>query len=158
MTDLLRTVEAESSAVTRFVALLKLEQAALSQGGVDDLVEFANQKSAVANELTLLANQRNTLLAAQGLDADRAGIEAAIAGSIKRQPSDTALSRLWSQIILLASEAKELNRLNGELIQIRMQHNSQALEAMQGASRTLHLYGPDGQTTPLISRRINDAA
>jgi flagella synthesis protein FlgN len=158
MTDLLRTVEAESSAVTRFVALLKLEQAALSQGGVDDLVEFANQKSAVANELTLLANQRNTLLAAQGLAADRAGIEAAIAGSIKRQPSDTALSRLWSQIILLASEAKELNRLNGELIQIRMQHNSQALEAMQGASRTLHLYGPDGQTTPLISRRINDAA
>jgi flagella synthesis protein FlgN len=158
MTDLLRTVEAESSAVTRFVALLKLEQAALSQGGVDDLVEFANQKSAVANELTLLANQRNTLLAAQGLAADRAGIETAIAGSIKRQPSDTALSRLWSQIILLASEAKELNRLNGELIQIRMQHNSQALEAMQGASRTLHLYGPDGQTTPLISRRINDAA
>lgn len=154
MTDLLRTLEAESAAITKFVALLKLEQLALGKGAVDDLVDLTQQKNTVANELTLLANQRNSALAAQGLRADRAGIEACI----QREPSNTGLSRTWSQIILLASEAKELNRLNGELIQIRMQHNSQALEAMQGASRTLHLYGPDGQTTPSISRRINDAA
>lgn len=154
MTDLLGILEAEADAVARFIKLLTLEQVALGTGDTDSLIGFVQEKSAVSSELSSLAGQRNSALAAMGLQSDRAGVEA----WLERQPSDLARRNAWSRVVTLASEAKELNRVNGELIQIRMQHNTQAIEAMQGATRTLNLYGPDGQPAPVLSRRINDAA
>lgn len=154
MTALLLTLETEADAVSRFVELLKLEQNALASGDIDKIVGFTQDKSTLANELTSLAIQRNSTLAGLGLDADKAGIET----WFKRHPPDVRAENAWSRILSLAGEARELNRVNGELIQIRMQHNAQALAAMQGASRSLHLYGPDGQTAPRLSGRINDAA
>lgn len=154
MTDLLHTLEAESESVLKFIDLLKLEQIELEKGNTDRLVALAQEKNDVASKLAALAKQRNSALTALGLNSDRSGIEA----WIERRPSDTRTRGIWSRIVALASEASELNRVNGELIRIRMQSNAQVLAAMQGASRTLHLYGPDGQTAPLLSRRINDAA
>ena len=154
MTALLQTLETEADTVARFVEQLKLEQVALTNGDIDEIVAFTQSKSTLASELTSLANQRNSALASLGLAADRAGIEA----WFERHTLDVRARNAWSRILSLASEARELNRVNGELIQIRMQHNAQALAAMQGASRSLHLYGPDGQTAPRLSGRINDAA
>jgi len=154
MTALLHTLETEADTVARFVEQLKLEQVALANGDIDKIVGFTQSKSTLTGELTSLANQRNSALASLGLAADRAGIEA----WFERHPPDVRAQNAWSRILSLASEARELNRVNGELIQIRMQHNAQALAAMQGASRSLHLYGPDGQTAPRLSGRINDAA
>lgn len=154
MIELLRILEAEALSVSRFVEVLKREQVALGQGDVDNLVGFAQDKAAISSELATFANRRNSILAGQGLKADRAGIEA----WLDRQPANSGQRDAWSRIMALASEARELNRLNGELIRIRMQHNTQALEAIQGATSTLSLYGRDGQTTAVLSRRINDAA
>lgn len=153
MTDLLQTLETEADAVAKFVDLLKLEQVALENGDIDNLIAFAQDKTVVSDRLTALAGQRNSALAGLGLSADRAGVEAWLAN----RPSDIRARDAWARIVAQASEARDLNRLNGTLIQIRMQHNAQALAAIQGASRTLHLYGPDGQTEPLLTRRINDA-
>lgn len=151
--DFLQTVEAEADAVVRFVELLKLEQSTLGKGDIDGLSLLIQKKTEVAAELGVLAEQRNASLTAQGLGADRSGIEA----WLEKHPADTRLRTAWSRILPLAGEARELNRVNGELIQIRMQHNAQALEALLGASRQLSLYGPDGQTTAHSGRRINDA-
>ena len=49
----------------------------------------------------------------------------------------------WNSLMSLAGQAHEVNRANGELIQIRMQHNAQALEALLGSNASLALYGPD---------------
>jgi len=152
--DFLHTVEAEAEAVLRFVDLLKLEQASLGKGDIDGLSLLIQRKSDVAAELGTLAEQRNSALAAQGLGADRSGIEAWFEG----HPADTRVRNAWSRVLSLAGEARELNRVNGELIELRMQHNAQALEALLGASRQFNLYGPDGQTTAHSGRRINDAA
>lgn len=154
MTGLLRVLEAEADAVSRFIELLKLEQAALASGDIDKIVGFTQDKTTLASELTSLSNQRNSTLASLGLEADRAGVEA----WFERHPPNVRTRNAWSRILSLASEARELNRVNGGLIQTRLQYNAQALAAMQGASRSLDLYGPDGQTAPLLSGRINDAA
>jgi flagella synthesis protein FlgN len=154
MADLLRTLEAEADAVVRFVDLLKLEQESLANGNIDALAPIIQQKNSVATELATFAKQRNASLASKGFGPDRAGVEA----WCERHPSDTRAGATWSRILLLASEARELNRVNGELIKIRMQHNTQALEALLGASQSLDLYGPDGQAASRSNRRINDAA
>jgi flagella synthesis protein FlgN len=154
MTDLLRTLTAEADAVLRFVELLKQEQQSLAAGDVDALTPLVSQKNILATDLAILAKQRNVLLAVENFAPDRAGIDA----WCEHHPAKNKVRAAWSGILSLASEACELNRVNGELIQIRMQHNTQALAALQGASRPLNLYGADGQTVGQSSRRINDAA
>lgn len=152
-TAFLLTVETEAEAVAQFAGLLRLEQSALSSGNTDELPAFAENKVKLAVHLNALSAQRNAALAAQGFDADRAGVEAWCA----KHPDEKDLAAAWSRILSLAGEARELNRLNGELIQIRMQYNAKALEALQGGNNSLALYGPDGQSTTSGNTRINDA-
>jgi len=153
-TVFLRAIADEADAVQRFVDLLKLEQTSLSNGNTDDLLVLAEQKSKLAVHLNDLATQRNTTLAAQGFGSDRAGVEAWRA----KHPQEKSVGKNWSKVLTLAAEARELNRLNGELIQIRMQYNAKALEALQGGRNSLDLYGPDGQSMTPGRTRINDAA
>jgi flagella synthesis protein FlgN len=148
-----QTITAEADAVQQFVDLLKLEQNTLSSGKTDDLPAFAEQKSKLAINLNSLATQRNTSLAAQGFGVDRTGVESWCA----KYPDEKTAKMAWTKILSLAFEARELNRLNGELIQMRMHYNAEALEALQGGRNSLDLYGPDGQSTTAGNRRINDA-
>lgn len=152
-TAFLKTLEAEAEAVSQFAELLKLEQSALSSGRTDELPAYAEQKGKLAVRLNSLSAQRNAALAAQGFDADRAGVEAWCA----KHPNEKEVAAAWSGILLRAGEARELNRLNGELVQIRMQYISKALEALQVGGNSLALYGPDGQSTTSGTTRINDA-
>jgi flagella synthesis protein FlgN len=152
-TLLLRAVNAEKEVVQSFVDLLGLEQAALAAGNTDQLPTLIEQKNLSANQLATLAQERNSILSAQGYAADRAGIEA----WCEKHPRQTAVAEAWKKTISLASEARELNNINGKLITLRMQHNAKALEALRGGSNSLDLYGPDGQSTSLGRMRINDA-
>ncbi len=53
---------------------------------------------------------------------------------------------LWQEILQLANRAQRLNQTNGELIQIKMRYNQQALGVLVGATQhAAGLYGPDGQ-------------
>jgi flagella synthesis protein FlgN len=150
---LLQTLNAEAEAVRRFVDVLQREQNALKSGNTENLIDLAEQKSQVSSTLKQISAQRNTLLAAAGFNDDRAGMEAWCA----RNPAEKRVNEAWSSVISLASEARELNRLNGELINLHMQYNSKALEALRGGHSALELYGPDGQSQTLGHRRINDA-
>jgi flagella synthesis protein FlgN len=151
--SVLQTIAEEATAVRRFVDLLKLEQTSLSNGSTDDLLDFAEQKSKLATQLNNLAAQRSALLVAQGFSADRAGVDAWCANHSSGKEAGAS----WSVLLSLAAEARELNRLNGELIQMRMQYNANALEALRGGKNALDLYGPDGQATSPGHSRIFDA-
>lgn len=142
---------AEAETVRRFVALLALEQASLGSGNTDELPAFAEQKVDLAAQLNAFAAQRNSALAAQGFGADRSGVEAWCA----QHPDQEITAGAWSSILAQAREARELNQLNGKLIQLRMQYNAKALEALRGGNGALDLYGPDGQSKPPGHRRIN---
>lgn len=161
MTTLLQTIGHEAAAVRRFIALLRQEQEALRLGNDETLLELVEQKTGIADELTRLATQRNATLGKAGLPPDRPGIEAWLTQKTAESPAHDSrieLAALWDELMTLVAEARDLNRLNGDLIQIRMRHNSQALAALLGASQPLGLYGADGLAMPSGTRRINDAA
>ena len=149
-----QAIEAEAAAVQKFVDLLQLEQKALSAGNTEELPGLAEQKSKLAIDLSRLAADRNISLAAQGFGADRVGV----AAWCVKHPKNHRVGDAWTRILACAHEARELNRVNGELIRIRMQYNANALAALQGGTDALDLYGPDGQSTTPGVRRINDAA
>lgn len=151
-TGFLPTIEVEVAALQGFVALLEKEQEILGQGRTDDLLPLVERKNELAATLANLADQRSQALVTAGLAADRAGMSALLA---MQSDADGACA-LWSSLLTLAARARELNRVNGELIGLRMQHNSQALQALLGTP--LGLYGPDGQNTRVGGHRISDCA
>ena len=70
--------------------------------------------------------------------------------------AERSADALWQEVLGLTREAKELNRVNGILINKHMNNNQSALRALrmpvQGGSA---LYGPSGQaTSALASRRF----
>ena len=144
----------EAEALALFVDLLKREQAQLSQGQTEELSALAEQKITLATRLQNLAGLRCDWLAALDYSADRAGIET----WLQQHPQETPIASNWAVIMAQAAEARELNRINGELIELHLQHNARALNALRGGSDSLNLYGPDGRSRTVGSARINDSA
>lgn len=155
-TDLLQTVTTEAGLVRQFVELLRHEQAVLTNGDTGALPEVVQDKDRLAEELSRLGALRNTSLAAQGFSPDRAGMEK----WCDKRPDKAYAAKageLWASLLASASEARELNRQNGELIRMRMQFTSKALEILQRRDKALELYGPDGLSSTHGDRRIDNA-
>lgn len=153
-TAFLPTVEAEVAALRCFVSVLEREQQLLGTGEVDQLLDLLPEKNGLAAQLATLAEQRSRILAAAGLTPDRAGVAAWFAA----HPGEAAARAAWALLLPLASQARELNRVNGELIHLRLQHHTRALEALRGSAGACALYGPDGQNAPPSGGRISDRA
>ena len=153
LSDISRCIAAEAAAIEKFVELLEHEQGALTRGETDELAALAEQKEALAVRLNELSRTRNALLATEGIAADRVGMEI----WLDKNANQKAVAEGWNTVLSLAAKARELNQLNGELIRIRMQFNSEALEILLRRQNSLDLYGPDGLAKTQDGRRINDA-
>jgi flagella synthesis protein FlgN len=138
---------AEKDAVSRFIGVLKVEQRALKEGFVDSLVQLAQEKSALATELTRLAGNRDRMALAS--TAGKAGIDPCIA-----REGGTAAMQIWRELRELAREASQLNRVNGILIDTLMRNNRQMLNMLQATAQRASLYGPDGQTSAYRGGRV----
>lgn len=153
--QLRQVIAEETRAIQQFVDLLLVEQKALSSGDTDELPILAEKKTRLADHLNQLAEQRKTALSALGFSGSRDDIAAWCA----QNPTEHEVANTWTSVLTLAREARELNRLNGELIKLRMNSTAAALEALRASKSSLDLYGPDGQSAKSVGhRRIDHAA
>lgn len=154
MAALADLIAAEADVVSAFVLLLQEEQEILKSGSPDALPAIVERKAAATQKLGPLSSARNSALVRAGFATDRPGVEA----WLQANPRDQATRKQWEKLQSLAAEAKELNRLNGELIHLRLQHNTQAVETLLAAANRQDLYGADGQAAQATTRRIIDSA
>ena len=119
---------------------------------VDRLADLSRAKTDVMAGLSRISDERNRLLATEGLPADAPGVRA-----WAKRTGETG-EELRSKLIALAGEARELNRVNGQLIAIRLQHTQGALQALTGAQPGSGLYDRDGMTAPRTGYRLIDSA
>ena len=119
--------------------LLVHEQRLLLENFNDQLLELSEQKSADALALNVLAQARSVLLQKNipRLDAD-----SILTWLETHSPEGLAI---WQEILALAKRSQQLNRTNGELIQMKLRHNQQSLTVLSTAANKANLYGPDGQ-------------
>ena len=137
------TLASETSHLASLVELMKQEQQYLVALDADGLAELTPKKNTLVAGLAALSKQRHAALSAAGCAASEAGMEPwlAVAGN------DTVRAQ-WEEMLGLAREAKELNRVNGMLISKQMAHNQGVLNALRtptGAA-TGAIYGASGQT------------
>lgn len=139
--QLLSALNAERAALLGFVALLEREQEMLLGDLTDPLLDLSVQKTADALALNKLAEARCGLLQK---NLPRLDVEAIFTWLRTHSPRGVDI---WQEILDLAKRAQQLNRANGELIQMKLRRNQQMLAVLSNAVNKANLYGPDGQTS-----------
>jgi len=145
-TELPARLTDERDALRAFVTLLEKEQHALINQDNDQLLALAEAKTQASNKLADLINTRRNFLDAQAVGEE-------VAAWISKQVP--ACRPIWDEIRELAGRAHQMNQINGEVIQLKLRSNQQALTALLGAAKNTStgLYGRDGQPNLTVSGR-----
>lgn len=140
----------EITAGRALLQLLRQEQECLIAAGIDALGAITEEKARLLARMGELARQRQRALADAGFDDGEAGMQALLAGA----PASARAS--WDELLDIARQGKELNRVNGLLLGQHMARNQAAMTALQGGGQAAGaLYGPDGQSAAQTgSRRL----
>ena len=144
LAELAAALGAERDAFVKFLELLRNEEAALAEGRIDDLPAIAQAKTETFIALSRLAECRDALLARLGVGGEAKAVDAWLERNAS-QPEAEGARTAWRQLLEAARQAKSLNEANGAMIEVKMQHNQQALAVLRAAARQMTLYGPDGQ-------------
>lgn len=139
------TLREELALIVSLLELMKQEQALLISANAEGLDALTPQKAAAITRMAALASQRHQHLGAAGFAAQESGMDAWLASS-----KDATAASVWQQLLETTREAKELNRLNGMLINRQLTHTHATLNAMRGpgAEADAGVYGPSGQAAP----------
>ncbi|UGQ45235.1 flagella synthesis protein FlgN [Massilia endophytica] len=140
------SLRAEQALIAQLLDVLQEEQQCLVAAEIDALSELTPRKSALIGEMAVLASQRHRQLGAAGFAAQESGMDAWLAAH-----GGDAGAALWQQLLDQTREAKELNRLNGMLINRQLGHTQGALQALR--PQAAPVYGPNGQTAPRPASR-----
>ena len=137
------TLATEQQHVGSLVELMKQEQALLVAADADGLAELTPRKNALLQQLADLSSQRHAALLAAGCEGSESGMEPWLA--VSGNPDARAQ---WEALLELARQAKELNRVNGMLINKQLAHNQGVLNAlrMPAGAEAGGVYGASGQT------------
>lgn len=138
----------EAHIMTTLLDLLKQEQGMLVSAEIDGLQEVTTRKTALVTQMTLLSAQRHRALGKAGFPAEEAGMDAWIAAS-----GDAGIADAWKVLLDVTREAKELNRVNGMLINKQISHTQGALQALQPRSASSQTYSATGMSSTITRSR-----
>ena len=137
--ELARSLSAESAKVEALLRILRNEQQALVARDFERVYAYALAKNEHLAQLGALNDARASALRLQGLSPDPAGMKALVAGN---EP----LRHPWERLVALTAEARQVNRVNGRLIDAQMRFTEGALVALtQRTATRFATYSADGQ-------------
>jgi flagella synthesis protein FlgN len=132
--------EQDAKLAKELLATIRSEQAALVRADIDAIEAILDEKSAVLQRMNMVVLSRYEALAANGFEANEVGMNE----WLKKQ-AKPALNEAWTLLKKTLIQAKELNRLNGILINKQFNLNQQRLNHLQGNSEASEVYGRNGQ-------------
>ncbi len=135
------TLREEQQLIGSMVELMKTEQQLLVSADADGLTTLTPAKLQLAQQAAELSRRRHKALGAAGFPAAEAGMEPWLAAG-----GNADTRRLWDELLDLARQAKELNRVNGMLVNKQMAHTTNMLNTLRGpAAGAAGVYGRSGQ-------------
>jgi flagellar biosynthesis protein FlgN len=137
------TLRDEQQLIASIVELMKTEQQLLVSADADGLSNLTPKKLQLAQQAAGLSRMRHKALGAAGFTAGEAGMEPWLA------VGDSGAARAeWQRLLEITRQAKELNRVNGMLVNKQLAHAQGALNALRGEQGgAASVYGPGGQTS-----------
>ena len=144
----MNSLRREHALIVELLEVLKQEQAHLVAADIEQMTALTPHKSDLVSRMAVLATERHQALAAHGYAAQEAGMEAWLAAQ-----GDADASALWQQVLDTTRAAKELNRINGMLINKHLSQTQGALQALRPQPPGGNVYGPSGHTTSVSRSR-----
>jgi flagella synthesis protein FlgN len=136
------TLRDEQQVIGSIVELMKTEQQLLISADADGLSTLTPNKLQLAQRAATLSRVRHKALGAAGFPAGEAGMEPWLAVGGNAEYRDA-----WNRLLELTREAKELNRVNGMIVNRQLGQTQAALSELRGpAGNAAGVYGPGGQT------------
>jgi flagella synthesis protein FlgN len=132
--------EQDAKLANELLATIRKEQSALVRADIDAIEALLDEKSAVLQRMNVVVLNRYEALAANGFEPNEIGMSE----WLKRQ-AKPALNEAWIVLKKTLIQAKELNRLNGILINKQFNLNQQLLNHLHGNSSDSDVYGRNGQ-------------
>ena len=144
------TLQDELKLINCLIDLMKQEQQLLIAANTDGLSSLTPLKTQLIEQMGALAAIRHNSLEADGFPASEQGMDSWVV-----RMANPMISANWEQTLGRMREAKELNRVNGMLINKQMTHNQMLIQAMRTPADAADtgFYGPSGQTTPVNNKR-----
>ena len=144
------TLQDELKLINCLIDLMKQEQQCLVAANTDALGALTQRKTDLVEHMATLAAQRHASLKQAGCEASEVGMNAWV-----QRMNDPAINTSWQHVLEKMRDAKELNRVNGMLINKQMTHNQALIQAMRTPADAADtgFYGPSGQATPVSSTR-----
>jgi flagella synthesis protein FlgN len=137
------TLRDEQQLIGSIVELMKSEQQFLVSADADGLATITPKKLQLAQKAAELSRLRHRALGAAGFPALEAGMEPWLAVG-----GNDELRAQWNHLLDITREAKELNRVNGMLVNKQLAHTQGMLNALRPAAAGAGVYGPAGQAVP----------
>ena len=135
--------------LNELVALLTKEQASLVNMDIDEVEGILDAKSTLILQIADATKKRHQALGHAGFDANENGMATWV-----RASENAEVHAAWEVFQGQLARAKELNRVNGQVINQHFKRNQQAINALQGKAPTATgVYGPNGQTSTTSSTR-----
>jgi flagella synthesis protein FlgN len=127
--------------INELMFLLSREQVSLVDADIDAVEALLDEKSVLLQRISASAQLRYQALSKDGFQANENGMKSWVDAH-----TDTKQSLLWQDFQYTLEQAKELNRVNGQLINKHFNRNQQFLNQLQGKSSN-NMYGPNGQAS-----------
>ena len=131
----------EISLMEQFLDLVIKEQSILTSNDIDALENLLPVKSDLMSALLIVTNNRLSSLVKLGLPDNNESMALLI-----KQSSNAPLEQHWQQFINIGTQADEINKNNGYIVNGLFSTNQNTLAFLQGKNMNV-LYGPDGHNT-----------
>lgn len=150
--DIAELLERQYGDITRLMAALEDEQAALSGNDLPAIEAATSAKYACLLEIERDFQAQAALLAGAGLTADNAGMDS----YLRRGEPDRRrrLDQRWRQIKELLRRCREQNLLNGRIVTASQRQTQTALTILRGGTATDDCYGRTGRAGNGLASRL----
>lgn len=145
--------EQDTLLVNQLLLDLQYEQEALVVADINAIEKLIDQRLVLLQQLSVAAKNRYDALAAQGYEANEKGMAQWLDAQAK-----PALHLAWVSFQKSLVQAKEMNRLNGVLINKHFNRNQQVLAHLQGDTSKAAMYSKNGQAKSQLYLRNSFSA
>lgn len=133
--------EQDQQLINALLGLLELEQASLIKVDIETLEEMLEDKNQLLQRIRTTSNNRYSTLTKHGFEPSEVGMF-----TWMQQQNNPNLYQSWQDFQKAINLAKEMNRLNGMLINKHFSRNQQLLSHLQNNVSSGAVYGRDGQS------------
>ena len=155
--EIKQILQTEVECVRLLLKSLELEYEALAEHNSATLEEVVRDKQERIQQLEVISRRREDLLVSFDSASDNVNTDENIQNKNYQFNDDRQLTELWSELVNVAEECREKNRVNGSIVELVSRQSRHALDILRGiapdALAVSELYDNAGHTKSLTNKR-----